>query len=65
LAQGIAGAQRAGEIDAALDPQLTASSIMTLIMGLMHAETLTPQLIGEAAWRDFITASVERLLAPR
>jgi len=24
-----------------------------------------PQLIGEAAWRDFITAGVERLLAPR
>jgi AcrR family transcriptional regulator len=65
LAQGIAGAQRAGEIDAALDPKLAASSIMTLIMGLMHAETLTPQLIGEAAWRDCIAASIERLLAPR
>ena len=65
LAQAIAGAQRAGEIDAALDPQLAASSIMTLIMGLMHAETLTPQLVGEAAWRDCIAASVERLLAPR
>lgn len=65
LAQGIAGAQRAGEIDAALDPQLAASSIVTLIMGLMHAETLTPQLVGEAAWRDCIAASVERLLAPR
>jgi hypothetical protein len=65
LAQGIAGAQRAGEIDAALDPVLAASSIMTLIMGLMHAETLVPQLIGEAAWRDFIAAGVERLLAPR
>jgi hypothetical protein len=37
---------------------------MTLIMGLMHAETLTPQLVGEAAWRDCIIASVERLLAP-
>lgn len=65
LAQGIAGAQRAGEIDPALDPQLAASSIMTLIMGLMHAETLTPQLVGEAAWHDCIAASVERLLAPR
>ena len=65
LAQGIARAQRAGEIDAALDPQLAASSIMTLIMGLMHAETLTPQRVGEAAWHDCIAASVERLLAPR
>ncbi|MCL2429350.1 MAG: TetR/AcrR family transcriptional regulator [Alphaproteobacteria bacterium] len=65
MAQWIAGAQRAGEIDAALDPQLAASSIMTLIMGLMHAETLTPQLVGEAAWRDCIATSVERLLAPR
>lgn len=65
LAQGIAGAQRAGEIDSTLDPQLAASWIMTLIMGLMHAETLTPQLAGEAAWRDCIAASVERLLTPR
>lgn len=65
LAQGIAGAQRAGKIDATLDPYLAASSIMTLIMGLMHAETLTPQLVGEAAWHDCIAASVERLLAPR
>jgi AcrR family transcriptional regulator len=65
LAQGIAGAQRAGEIDAALDPQLAASSIMTLIMGLMHAETLTPDLVGQAIWRDCIAACVERLLAPR
>jgi AcrR family transcriptional regulator len=65
LAQGIAGAQHVGEIDAALDPHLAASSIMTLIMGLMHAETLTPHLVGEAAWRDCIAASVERLLAPR
>lgn len=65
LAKAIAGAQSAGEIDAELDPQLAASSIMTLIMGLMHAETLTPQLTGEAAWRDCIAASVERLLAPR
>jgi TetR/AcrR family transcriptional regulator, acrAB operon repressor len=65
LALAITGAQRAGEIDASLDPQLVASSIMTLIMGLMHAETLTPHLIGEAAWRDCIAASVERLLATR
>lgn len=65
LAQGIAGAQRAGEIDATLDPQLAASTIMTLIMGLMHAETLTPQRVGETAWRDCIAASVERLLTPR
>lgn len=65
LTQGIAATQRAGEIDAKLDPQLAASAIMTLIMGLMHAETLTPQLVGEAAWRDYIAAGVERLLAPR
>lgn len=65
LTQGIAAAQRAGEVDATLNPQLAASLIMTLIMGLMHAETLTPQLIGEAEWRDYIAAGVERLLAPR
>jgi AcrR family transcriptional regulator len=65
MAARIAEAQRAGEIDAAIDPQLTAAAVMSLIMGLMHAETLTPQLVGDAAWRDFIAASVERLLSPR
>jgi len=65
LGEQIAAAQRIGEIDAALDPQLAAAAVMSLIMGLMHAETLTPELIGQAAWRDFIAASVERLLAPR
>jgi len=64
MAVQIAGAQSRGEIDASIDPQLTAAAIMTLIMGLMHAETLTPQLVGDAAWRDFIEASVEKLLSP-
>jgi len=31
----------------------------------MHAETLTPQLIGQGGWHDFIATSVERLLTPR
>lgn len=65
MAEQIAASQAAGEIDAELDPQLTAAAVMTLIMGLMHAETLTPQLTGDAAWRDFIAAAVERLLTPR
>ena len=64
IAEQIAAAQAAGEIDPALDPQFTAAAVMTLIMGLMHAETLTPQLTGEAAWRDFVAAAVERLLTP-
>ena len=52
-------------IDPNLDPKLTAAVVMTLIMGLMHGETLTPQLVGDASWRDFIAATVERLLTPR
>ncbi len=64
MALRIGEAQAAGEIDPAIDPKFTAAAVMSLIMGLMHAETLTPQLIGEPAWRDFIAASVERLLAP-
>jgi hypothetical protein len=65
MATRIAEAQAIGEVDAALDPQLTASAIMTLVMGLMHGETLTPQLVGDAAWRGFIEGMVERLLSPR
>lgn len=65
LTEQFARAQAAGEIDAAIDPQLTAAAIMSLIMGLMHTETLTPQLTGDAAWRDYIATAVERLLTPR
>jgi AcrR family transcriptional regulator len=61
----IGEAQAAGEIDPSVNPQLTATVVMSLIMGLMHAETLTPNLVGDAAWRDFIAATVERLLTPR
>jgi AcrR family transcriptional regulator len=65
MAVQIAAAQQRGEIDTGIDPQLTAAAIMTLIMGLMHAETLTPQLVGDATWRTFVEGMVERLLAPR
>ena len=65
MAAQLAAAQAIGEIDAGIDPQLTAAAIMTLIMGLMHAETLTPQLVGDSAWQRFIEGIVERLLAPR
>jgi len=65
IAQQIARARAAGQVDPAIDPELTAAAIMTLVMGLMHAETLTPQLVGDTAWRDFIASAVERLLARR
>ena len=64
MAERLAAGQDAGVIDASLDPQLIAAAVMTLIMGLMHAETLTPGLVGVGAWHDFIAASVERLLTP-
>jgi AcrR family transcriptional regulator len=62
MTEAIAAGQRAGAFDAALDPGLTACMIMTLIMGLMHTETLTPQMVGDGAWRTFIEVAVERLL---
>lgn len=65
IAERIAAAQAAGEIDATLDPQFTAAAVMTLVMGLMHTETLTPQLAGDPAWRDYIASAVERLLTSR
>lgn len=65
IAERLAAAQAVGAIDASLDPRSTAALVMTLIMGLMHAETLTPQLVGDVSWRDFIAATVERLLTPR
>ena len=64
LAAAIADAQAAGRIDPSLDPRLAASAIMTLIMGLMHMETLTPGLVGDPAWLRFLAERVERMLAP-
>ncbi|HTX49624.1 MAG TPA: helix-turn-helix domain-containing protein [Caulobacteraceae bacterium] len=60
IGAGLAAAQASGDLAAGADPHLLASAIMTFIMGLMHMETLTPQLVGDAGWRNFVR---ERVIA--
>jgi TetR/AcrR family transcriptional repressor of uid operon len=62
IRDAITAAQRNGEIDAALDPELLARSIMVFIMGLMHMETLLPQFVGDPKWRDFVENRAAALL---
>jgi AcrR family transcriptional regulator len=61
IREGIVAAQKAGMIDRTLDAGLLASSVMTFIMGLMHMETLLPDLVDEAAWHDFVAGRVAAL----
>jgi AcrR family transcriptional regulator len=62
IGNGVANAQRAGELDTALQPELLASAVMAFIMGLMHMETLLPKLVGDAKWHDFVEGRVAALV---
>ena len=62
ISNGVAGAQRAGELDPALDPELAASAVMAFTMELMHMETLLPKLVGDSKWHDFVEGRVAALI---
>jgi TetR/AcrR family transcriptional regulator, repressor for uid operon len=62
ISDGVVGAQRAGEIDPALEPELLASAAMVFIMGLMHMETLLPKLVGDPKWHDFVEGRIAALV---
>jgi TetR/AcrR family transcriptional regulator, repressor for uid operon len=62
ISDGVVGAQRAGEIDPALEPELLASAAMVFIMGLMHMETLLPKLVGDPKWHDFVEDRIAALV---
>jgi AcrR family transcriptional regulator len=55
-------ASRAGARDGARDAEFTARAVMVFLMGLHHMDTLHPQLVGDRAWREFVTAHVAALL---
>ena|SRR5215469_15214738 len=50
----IASAQNAGGLDPRLDPDHVARVFCILIMGLIHMDTLLPDLVGDGPWREFI-----------
>ncbi len=62
---GVAALQQAGKVDPAIDPELLASTILVVIMGLAHMETIAPQLVGDARWSDFIEERVAALMGLR
>ncbi|MFI4935188.1 MAG: TetR/AcrR family transcriptional regulator [Caulobacterales bacterium] len=62
LERGFEAAQGAGGLDPALDAELLAWSVMVFILGLMHMETLAPQLVGDERWHDFVGGRVLALL---
>ena len=43
-------------------PVLAVVAVFVFLMGLMHGETLTPQLVGDSAWRDFVVERVAALI---
>lgn len=62
---GIADAQARGQLEPGADPAFLSSSVMVFILGLMHMETLAPQLVGDAKWQDFVRERVAVLVGMR
>jgi AcrR family transcriptional regulator len=58
-------AQQSGKIDASLDPELLASTILVFVMGLMHMETLMPSRVGDQQWHAFVQNRVAAILGLR
>jgi AcrR family transcriptional regulator len=62
IRDGVASLQRAGKIDQAIDSQSLARVVIVFVMGLMHMETLLPQLVDDAEWHDFVQDRVAALI---
>jgi AcrR family transcriptional regulator len=61
----IAAGQQAGALDTALDPELAASLLFVVIMGLTHLETLLPGKVGDPAFRSFVEDRVAAVIGAR
>jgi AcrR family transcriptional regulator len=62
IRDGVAAMQRAGKLDQTIDSQSLACVLMVFVMGLMHMETLLPQLVSDAKWQDFVQDRVAALM---
>lgn len=65
LRESIDSGQRSGSLDPSVDAAMLARTVLVFILGLMHMETLVPELVGDAAWRDFIQKRTATLLGVR
>jgi TetR/AcrR family transcriptional repressor of nem operon len=65
IRDGLAAAQAAGVLDPGPEPEALAHTVFVMILGLLHLETLAPQLVGDAAWREFIRGRAATLIGLR
>lgn len=65
ISSEIVAGQRAGTLEPADNPELLASAVMVFIMGLMHMDTLVPQLVGNKEWTEVVTSRIALLLGTR
>lgn len=62
IGDAIAAGQRSGEMNPGPDATMAASMVFVVIMGLMHMETLLPNLVGDAQWQAFVADRVAAML---
>ena len=65
IGDAISMAQRDGKLDPKLNPDFAARLFCIFIMGLLHMDTLLPNLIGDKSWRDFVHDRVSDLIGAR
>jgi len=62
ISDAIALAQREGRLDPKLNPEFVARLFCVFVMGLLHMDTLLPNLIGDKSWRDFVYERIATLI---
>ncbi len=62
ISEAIALAQREGKLNPKLNPQFVARLFCVFVMGLLHMDTLLPNLIGDKSWRAFVNQRIAALI---
>ena len=62
ISDAIALAQREGKLDPKLNPEFVARLFCVFVMGLLHMDTLLPNLIGDKSWRAFVNQRIAALI---
>ena len=62
ISDAIALAQHEGKLDPKLNPKFAGRLFCVFVMGLLHMDTLLPNLIGDKSWRDFVHERVAALI---
>ncbi len=65
ISDSIAAAQKAGKLDAELNPEFVGRLFCVFIMGLTHLDTLLPGLLGDHAWSNFVRDRIATLIGVR